>query len=137
MSQPSGAKICVSSMPALKAKKLGKPPQKKVLLELWSRLANSIRPFSGHGRMCPQTIHAGVQIPDTVTVCSKRPHDPHVDADAPLSRVRPSLPSVPMYITVIYFIAWLLPTLTLLYYSNSVIQMTHPHEKEAAHGEAR
>jgi DNA topoisomerase VI subunit B len=32
--QPPGAEICVSNMPALKAKKLGKLPQEKVLLEL-------------------------------------------------------------------------------------------------------
>jgi hypothetical protein len=32
--QPPGIEICVSHMPALKAKKLGKLPQEKVLLEL-------------------------------------------------------------------------------------------------------
>jgi len=32
--QPPSAEICVSNMPALKAKKLGKFPQEKVLLEL-------------------------------------------------------------------------------------------------------
>src|SRR5688572_28517342 len=34
-------------MPSLKAKKLEKPAQEKVVLERGSRLANSIRPFSG------------------------------------------------------------------------------------------
>jgi hypothetical protein len=32
--QPPGAEICVSNMPALKAKKLRKLPREKVLLEL-------------------------------------------------------------------------------------------------------
>jgi hypothetical protein len=37
------AAICVSYMPSLKAKKLEKLPQEKVLLELGNRFANSIR----------------------------------------------------------------------------------------------
>jgi hypothetical protein len=40
--EPRGAEICVAHMPSLKAKKLRKLPQQKVLLELCSRLANSI-----------------------------------------------------------------------------------------------
>ena len=40
------AKICVSHMPSWKVKKLGKLTQEKVLLELRSRFANSIRGFN-------------------------------------------------------------------------------------------
>jgi hypothetical protein len=40
--------ICVSHMPSLKAKKLRKVVQEKVLLEPGSGFANSIRPFLRH-----------------------------------------------------------------------------------------
>src|SRR5262245_29344778 len=40
------AAICVSHMPSLKAKKPRKIPQEKVLLELCSGFANSIRPLN-------------------------------------------------------------------------------------------
>ena len=40
--EPKSAEVCLSHMPSLKAKKLGKLPQEKVLLELGSRLGNSI-----------------------------------------------------------------------------------------------
>jgi hypothetical protein len=43
--QPPSAEICVSNMPALKAKKLRQLLQEKVLLELCRGLANSIRPI--------------------------------------------------------------------------------------------
>src|SRR5262249_40864098 len=42
---PSNAEICVSHMSSWKAKKLRKPSQEKVLLELCSRMTNSIPPF--------------------------------------------------------------------------------------------
>jgi hypothetical protein len=41
------AEMCVSHMPSLKAKKPGKLTQEKVLLEPWSRFANSIRVAGG------------------------------------------------------------------------------------------
>jgi len=39
------AEICVSHIPSLKVKKLGKLPREKILLEPWSRFANSIGAF--------------------------------------------------------------------------------------------
>ena len=50
--QPPRAEICVPNMPSWQAKQLRKLPQEKVLLELWNRLANSIRPFVRTRRNC-------------------------------------------------------------------------------------
>jgi hypothetical protein len=41
--EPPSAEIRVTHMPSLKAKKAGKLPREKVLLELWNTFADSIR----------------------------------------------------------------------------------------------
>jgi hypothetical protein len=45
LANPQRVEVCVSNMPSVEAKKLSKLSQEKVLLELRSRLANSIPPF--------------------------------------------------------------------------------------------
>src|SRR5262245_53220452 len=49
------AEICVSHMPSLKAKKLRKLPQEKVLLELRNRFANSNVPYTETGDCSPSS----------------------------------------------------------------------------------
>src|SRR5262245_48116289 len=60
------AEICMSHMPSLKAKKLGKLSREKVLLELGRGFANSIRPLCREGEMWPITRPGAVQKPDAI-----------------------------------------------------------------------